>query len=169
METVTVAADDPQRPDVLALLEEHLTDMFATSPAESVHALDPGALTAPGISFWTARDETGALLGCVALTELAALDGELKSMRTSPDARGRGVGAAMLAHVLTEATGRGYRTVHLETGTEDYFAPARRLYERAGFEPCGPFADYRLDPNSVFYRLGLADGVTPPADDPNDR
>lgn len=150
-----IAVDDPQRPDVLALLGEHLTDMFATSPAESVHALDPTALSAPGITFWSARDESGDLLGCAALKQLAPADAELKSMRTTEQARGRGVGTALLAHVLSHATDRGYRTVHLETGTQDYFAAARRLYERAGFVACPPFADYRLDPNSAFYRIDL--------------
>jgi putative acetyltransferase len=154
--SLTITPDDPTAPDVLALLGEHLADMYATSPAESVHALDPSALAAPGISFWTARDAVGALLGCAALKELGPADGELKSMRTTTAARGQGVGAALLAHVLAAAAGRGIRTVHLETGTEDYFAPARRLYERAGFVESAPFADYVVDPHSVFYRLSLS-------------
>lgn len=152
---VTVAADDPTRPDVLELLGEHLADMYATSPAESVHALDPLALAAPGMTFWTARAADGALLGCAALKQLGPTDAELKSMRTTAAARGRGVGATVLAHVLGAAAARGIRTVHLETGTQDYFAPARRLYERAGFVECPPFADYLPDPHSAFYRLAL--------------
>ena len=154
-DAVRGAADDPLRPDVVALLQDHLTDMHATSPAESVHALDPTALTAPGLTFWTARTAAGTLLGTVALKELHPLGGELKSMRTAPAARGRGVGGALLATVLTEASARGYRTVHLETGTHDFFAPAHRLYTRAGFVPCGPFADYRPDPHSAYFRLDL--------------
>ena len=158
---VVVAPDDPLRPDVVALLRDHLADMHATSPAESVHALDPTALTAPGVTFWTARTADGTLLGTVALKELHAQDGELKSMRTAPTARGRGVGTALLNQVLAEATARGYRTVHLETGTHDFFAPAHRLYTRAGFVPCGPFGDYGPDPHSAYLRLDLgsvADG-----------
>lgn len=151
-----VAADDPHRPDVLALLDEHLADMYATSPPESVHALDPSALAAPGVTFWTARSATGTLLGCAALKELSATEGELKSMRTATAARGRGVGAALLAHVVQVATGRGYTVLSLETGAEDYFSAAHRLYERAGFVPCEPFADYVPDPASRFYRLTLA-------------
>ncbi|TQL03112.1 GNAT family N-acetyltransferase [Cellulomonas sp. SLBN-39] len=159
--TVVVATDDPHRPDVLALLHEHLADMYATSPAESVHALDPAALTGPTMTFWTARAADGALLGCVALHELAPDAGELKSMRTAAASRGRGVGATMLAHVVADATARGYRTLHLETGSEPYFAAARRLYERAGFTTCGPFAGYGPDPLSAFYRLTLP--AAPPA------
>jgi putative acetyltransferase len=151
----TVSTDDPQAPDVLALLGEHLEDMYATSPAESVHALDPTALAAPGITFWTARAQDGALLGCAALKLMGPTDGELKSMRTTTAARGRGVGAAVLAHVLAQAAQQGLQTVHLETGTQEYFGPARRLYERAGFVTCPPFAGYVLDPHSVFYRLDL--------------
>ncbi|WP_456788996.1 GNAT family N-acetyltransferase [Cellulomonas sp. P5_C5] len=157
--TITIA--DPTSPDVLALLGEHLTDMYATSPAESVHALDPTALAAPGITFWTARDSAGTLLGCAALKDLGPTDAELKSMRTTAAARGQGVAAAVLAQVLATAAHRGIRTVHLETGTEDYFAPARRLYERAGFVECPPFADYVLDPHSVFYRLALSAPAVP--------
>ncbi|WP_421736094.1 GNAT family N-acetyltransferase [Cellulomonas sp.] len=152
---VTINTDDPTRPDVLELLGEHLADMHATSPAESVHALDPTALAAPGITFWSARAADGTLLGCAALKQLGPTDGELKSMRSATAARGRGVGSALLAHVLDAAAERGLRTVHLETGTQEYFAPARRLYERAGFVACPPFADYVLDPHSAFYRLTL--------------
>ena len=159
---VTIALDAPHRTDVLALLGEHLADMYATTPAESVHALDPSALAAPGLTFWTARDAGGVLLGCVALKELSPSDGELKSMRTATAARGRGVGAALLDHVLSTATRRDYATVHLETGAEEYFAPARRLYERAGFVPCPPFADYRSDPLSAFYRRDLSAPATTP-------
>lgn len=144
-----IQADDPRRPDVLALLEEHLADMYATSPAESVHALDPDALAAPGITFWTARDD-GVLLGCAALKVVSAGHAELKSMRTASTARRRGVAARLLDHVLTEARAQGHRRVSLETGTEDYFAPARTLYATRGFTECGPFDGYVLDPHSVF-------------------
>lgn len=151
---LTIAYDDPRRADVLDLLAEHLADMHATSPAESVHALDPDGLAVPAITFWTARED-GRLLGCAALKELGADEGEVKSMRTATAARGRGVAAALLRCVLAEATGRGYVSLHLETGSQDFFAPARRLYARHGFTECGPFADYVLDPSSVFMTRSL--------------
>ncbi|MFI2364270.1 GNAT family N-acetyltransferase [Promicromonospora sp. NPDC019610] len=160
-----ICPDSPAGDDVRRLLDEHLTDMFATSPAESVHALDHAALLAPTITFWTARDDDGTLLGCCALSELAGtseLDevgvrpaGEIKSMRTAGHARGRGVASALLDVVLAEAARRGYARVSLETGTEDYFAAARRLYARHGFVECGPFGNYTLDPHSVFMTLEL--------------
>ncbi|MFC4626745.1 GNAT family N-acetyltransferase [Promicromonospora alba] len=162
-----IAIDSPARDDVRRLLDEHLTDMFAASPAESVHALDHSALLAPTITFWTARDD-GTLLGCGALSRLDATGdpdhtgpgstgphGEIKSMRTAAHARGRGVASALLGEVLAEAHRRGYTRISLETGPQDYFAAARRLYARHGFAECGPFGSYTLDPYSVFMTLEL--------------
>ena len=154
MNALIIAADDPTRSDVRPLLDEHLRDMWATSPPESVHALDPETLAGPGISFFTARED-GIVLGCGALKELPARHGELKSMRTSTEARGRGVASRMLEHLLGVARERGYERVSLETGVEDYFEPARRLYARYGFTSTTPFADYTDDPNSVYLSLTL--------------
>jgi putative acetyltransferase len=159
---VEIDRDDPARADVRQLLDEHLADMFATSPPDSVHALDHSALSASGVTFWTAR-ERGVLLGCGALKELTASEGaiaggragEIKSMRTTPTARGRGIAALLLARIVAEARHRGWETLYLETGSEEFFAPARRLYGRHGFTECPPFADYSLDPHSVFMRLTL--------------
>jgi putative acetyltransferase len=167
---VKISPEPPTRDDVRRLLDEHLTDMFATSPAESVHALDHSALLAPSVTFWTARDDDGALLGCGALSELApgaeAREGEIKSMRTAAQARGRGVASELLKVVLAEAERREYARVSLETGSQDFFAPARRLYARRGFMECGPFGSYVLDPNSVFMTLELPapQPVAPSAD-----
>ncbi|WP_166847671.1 GNAT family N-acetyltransferase [Isoptericola sp. BMS4] len=149
-----VAPDSPARADVRALLTEHLADMFATSPPESVHALDDTRLAAPGITFVTARED-GTLLGAGALAEAGPGLGELKSMRTARAARGRGVATAVLAHLLDLATERGYARVSLETGSQEFFAPARRLYARHGFTECGPFGGYVADPHSVFMTLPL--------------
>lgn len=149
-----ISVDDPLQPDVVALLEGHLADMRATSPPESVHALDPTALVGPGLSFWTLRDD-GVLLGCAALKELDPGHAEIKSMRTAPAARRRGVASRLLDHVLATARDRGYTRLSLETGTQDFFAPARALYLSRGFVECGPFASYVLDPHSAFFSRAL--------------
>ncbi|MEQ4520139.1 GNAT family N-acetyltransferase [Pseudarthrobacter sp. B907] len=160
---ILVARDSPARHDVVRLLDEHLADMFATSPAESVHALDHGALAGPDITFWTARDSAApggeGLLGCGALKDLGTEEGEIKSMRTAQHARGRGIAALLLGRILDEARLRGYQRLFLETGSREFFAPARRLYARHGFVPCPPFAGYQPDPNSVFMTLSLADAL----------
>jgi len=146
--------DDLRHPAVIALLQEHLDWMHRISPPESVHALDLDALRRPDISFWTLWDGE-ALAGCGALRELAQGQGEVKSMRTAQTHLRRGVAARMLDHILAEARRRGYARLSLETGSMDYFAPARALYARAGFRVCGPFGDYVDDPNSVFMTRAL--------------
>jgi putative acetyltransferase len=149
-----IEIDDLSRPEVHALLAEHLQNMHALSPPESVHALDLSGLRRPEISFWTAW-EGPLLLGCAALLELDPRHGELKSMRTPAALRRRGAGKALLAHVLDVARARGYERLSLETGTGAGFDAAHRLYEAAGFSRCGPFASYREDPFSVFMTIPI--------------
>lgn len=149
-----VELDDPARPDVLALLEEHLRNMHELSPPESVHALDLVRLKSPDITFWSVRDGT-TLLGCGALKELDPRHGEVKSMRTPQSLRRKGAGRAVLSHLIAEARRRGYQRISLETGSVVAFEPAWRLYESFGFTYCGPFADYKPDPYSVFMTLEL--------------
>jgi putative acetyltransferase len=149
-----IELDDLSRPEVHALLAEHLSSMHAHSPPDSVHALDVSGLRSPDISFWTVW-EGPELLGCGALKELGPTHGEVKSMRTAPRHLRRGVGRAVLTHIVTEARARRYRRLSLETGSMEAFKPARTLYERFGFAYCGPFASYREDPYSVFMSLEL--------------
>lgn len=149
-----IAPGDLSDPRVLRLLDDHLADMHATSPPESVHALDVSGLQHPDVTFWALADGD-QLLGCVALKQLDARHGELKSMRTDAAARGRGLGRLLLQHVVAEARARGYSRLSLETGTEEFFRPARALYRSHGFVETGPFGEYTLDPNSVYLTLEL--------------
>lgn len=146
---MNIRLDDLRGPEIRALLEEHLRDMHEISPPESVHALDLESLRKPNITFWTAWSGSD-LLGCGALNELDPTHGEIKSMRTATAHRSKGVGRAILQHVLAQARVRSYRRVSLETGSQPEFLPARRLYESAGFTYCSPFGAYVEDPNSVF-------------------
>lgn len=136
-------------PEIAALLQEHLDEMYRHSPPESVHALDMEKLRKPEITFWSAW-EGEALVGCVAIKQLDATHGEIKSMRTASAHQRKGIGALLLRHVMDEAARRRYQRLSLETGSMDAFIPARTLYARFGFEDCGPFAQYVDDPNSVF-------------------
>ncbi len=140
---------------VIKLLEEHLVDMYATSPPESIHALDVESLKHPSITFWRA-EKNREVLGCVAIKELSLNHGEIKSMRTATNARNQGIASKLLSHVLTVAESRNYTRLSLETGSMDFFKPARNLYAKNGFEYCQPFADYQIDPNSCFMTLRLA-------------
>ena len=149
-----IEIDDLSRPEIHALLEEHLRDMHAISPPGSVHALDLDRLRQPGISFWTIWEDK-QLLGCGALKELDATHGEVKAMRTPAAARRRGAARAILLHIIDVARSRGYARLSLETGANAPFAPAHALYRSFGFVAGGPFGDYLDDPNSVFMTLKL--------------
>ena len=119
-----------------------------------MHAFDIEKLRDPCVTFWTAW-EGEQLAGMGALKRLDATRGEIKSMRVADAYLGRGVGRAMLEHILAHARGAGLASLWLETGSTPDFAPALRLYESAGFAYCGPFADYREDPFSRFMMLTL--------------
>src|SRR6266446_6846331 len=141
-------------PRVVDLLHTHLTSARAQTAPGSAHALDITGLQSPDISFWTIWDDE-TLLGVGALKRLSADHGEIKSMYTAQSMRGRGVGSAMLRHIIATARVRGMSRLSLETGSWEYFRPAQALYRRHGFVECPPFADYVLDPNSVFMSLDL--------------
>ncbi len=149
-----IKVDDLSSPEIHALLNEHLQDMYSLSPPESVHALDLEKLRAPEIMFWSAWDGS-LLLGCGALKALDSKHGEIKSMRTPAALRGKGAGRAILIHIIEIAKARSYERLSLETGSMKAFKPAQRLYESFGFQYCGPFDNYVDDPNSVFMSLNL--------------
>ena len=154
MPAAQISIDDPAAPDVRALLERHLAFAASHSPPEDVHALGPDRLLDPSVTFFSFRLD-GELLGVGAIKRLDAEHAELKSMHVAESARGRGVGAAILEHLLQVARQRGVRRVSLETGTMAAFESARSLYRRAGFSPCEPFADYSPSRNSTSMRLHL--------------
>ena len=151
MEFAEGGLDDPR---VVALLDAHVRRAAAETAPGSAHALDLSGLRAAGVTFWSAW-EGDAVVGVGALKRLSADLGEVQSMHTAEAARRRGVGAALLRHITEEARVRGMTRLSLETGSWPYFAPARALYARHGFVACGPFGDYRPDPNSVFMTLAL--------------
>lgn len=149
-----IELDDLSRPSVIALLEDHLRNMYELSPPNQVFAFDAGKLKAPGVSIWTAWDDE-RLLGCAALKELSSTQGEIKSMRTPSALRRTGAGRALLNHIINVAHSRRYHVLYLETGRHPAFAPAQTLYASAGFSICGPFGAYRENGNSVFMSLAL--------------
>jgi putative acetyltransferase len=144
-----IRVDELRDPRVIALLEEHMRDMRTVSPPGSCHALDLSGLRQPDVTFWTIWDGD-QLAGCGALKTLDPRHGEIKSMRTARKHLRKGIARIMLEHILVEAHKRGLRRLSLETGSQPYFDPARRLYESFGFRECAPFGEYVLDPNSVF-------------------
>ena len=91
--------------------------------------------------------ENGMAVGCGAFQLHGDGTAEVKSMFVAPDARGRGVGRAILEAIEAAVRGR-VSALRLETGVKQL--PAIRFYEAAGFVRRGPFGSYRDDPLSVF-------------------
>ena len=147
--SLEIRVDDLKGVEIIALLEEHLRCMAQVSPPESRHALDLDGLRQPEITFWTIWNGP-EVAGCGAIKELDPRHGEIKSMRTACAYQRQGVASCLLLHIIAEAKRRGYRRLSLETGSMDYFEPARKLYTSFGFNRCGPFEGYVEDPNSVF-------------------
>jgi putative acetyltransferase len=147
--------DDLSGGPTRGLVAHHLAGMHASSPAESVFALDVDGLTSPAVTFWSGwRGDHLVAIG--ALKSLDDGEGELKSMRVADTHLGTGAGRAMLRHLIAEARTRGMRKLWLETGRTDDFHPALRLYASEGFTECGPFGDYPENPFSVFMTLDLS-------------
>ncbi len=144
-----IVVDDLTGPQIASFLEEHVREMLSITPVESKHALDLDGLRRPEITFWSVLDG-GAVVGCGAVKRLDPVHAEVKSMRTSSARKRSGIASLLLGHIIAEARRMGFTRLSLETGSAGFFVPARRLYEKFGFEYCGPFADYRPDPNSVF-------------------
>ncbi|MBO6676292.1 MAG: GNAT family N-acetyltransferase [Rhizobiales bacterium] len=153
-----IVPGDLDHPAIIDLLKFHLDTNIAVTPPGSVHALDLDGLKVPDVAFfagWKNGDSTKDLLVIGAVKEIAPeadgrRHGEIKSMRTVEAHRGNGLGAVMLDHLMDHARINGIERLSLETGSFDYFEPARKLYEKRGFGYCEPFGDYVLDPNSVF-------------------
>jgi len=144
-----IKIDDLRGPEIAELLTEHLRSLAEVSPPESRHALNLDELRAPDVTFWSVW-QGHELVGCGALKELDPQHGEIKSMRTATAHLRKGVASLLLQRLLSEAKRRAYRRLSLETGSMEYFEPARRLYRKFGFRIGPSFAGYREDPNSVF-------------------
>jgi putative acetyltransferase len=149
-----IVVDDPAGPEVRALLERHLEFTRSQTPPEYSFALGVDGLLDPAITVFSFR-MGGSLLGMGALKRLGPDHAEIKSMHIADGARGRGIARALLTHLLATARGRGFRRVSLETGTTAAYAPARALYESAGFVACGPFGGYQPSPHNLFMTLEL--------------
>jgi putative acetyltransferase len=158
---LVIAVENPMAPDVGAVLARHLAVMHANTPPGHVHALPAEGLADPAVTLFGARRDR-VLLGIGAIRQLDATHAEIKSMHTLAEARGQGVGRAILRHLLVVAAASGCERVSLETGTMEAFEPARTMYHAAGFRRCVPFGEYTANPYSVCMTLAL-DGLNGPA------
>ena len=136
------------------LLETHLATMHAVTPAGFVFALDLDGLRGEGVRLFALRDDDD-LIGCGAIARIDEHHGELKSMHVRAARRGEGLARRLLAALEDDARSRGVIRLSLETGDTDEFAAARALYERQGYEPCGPFGSYADNGHSAYFTKRL--------------
>jgi putative acetyltransferase len=134
---------------VIAMLKYHFDTNISVTPEGSAHVFDLSRLQQPDIRFWSAWNGE-ALMGTGALKRMDEGNGEVKSMHTRVTSRRSGVGQAMVLHIMAEAKSMGLKRLWLETGSFDFFAPARALYAKHGFVECEPFEGYTKDPHSTF-------------------
>jgi putative acetyltransferase len=152
-DVVHIRQDDLSGDQTIALLRLHLAGMHANTPPEHVFALDLSGLQSSGVTVWSAWVDA-EIAGIGALKDLGNGAGEVKSMRTHPDFLRRGIGVALVEHIIAEARARGMHRLSLETGNGPAFEPALRLYRKCGFVDGEPFADYvRSDFNRFLHKL----------------
>ena len=141
-------------PDVNELLTKHFVELRAASPEGSAHVLDIPGLKVPSIKFWSLWDNK-KLIGCGALKFLDKEHGEFKSIRIHDNFRKQGQGIKVIHHLINEAKKLKIKKLSIETGSGEFFKPARKLFKKCGFKDCKPFAHYKEDPNSCYMNLPL--------------
>ena len=138
--------------EVNKLLKKHFIELRSVSPEGSTHVLDINGLKNASIKFWSLWEEN-KLVGCGALKFLETYHGEFKSIRVADDFRKKGYGKKIIHHLISESKEIGIKKLSVETGSSNFFLPARKLFTSCGFKPCDPFAHYKLDPNSCYFNL----------------
>ena len=144
-----IFVDDLSGPEIAEFLDQHVQQMRSVTPLESKYALDLDGLRTPDVTFWSVTDG-GTLVGCGAIKRLEADHAELKSMRTAPARKRSGIASLLLEHIIAEAKRMGFTRLSLETGSAEFFLPARKLYEKFAFDYCEPFGEYRPGPHNTF-------------------
>ena len=140
--------------EVNNLLKKHFIELRSVSPAGSTHVLDIDGLKDPSIKFWSLW-ENNKLIGCGALKFLEKDHGEFKSIRVADEFRKKGIGERIIKHLIDEAKKLEISKLSIETGAGEFFAPARKLFNKFGFKKSEPFAHYKVDPNSCYFTLDL--------------
>ena len=140
--------------EVNELLVKHFIELRSVSPVSSTHVLDIEGLRDPSIIFWSLWEQN-QLMGCGALKFLNKNHGEFKSIRVADKYRKSGMGEKIISHLIDQAKQIGIKKLSIETGAGDFFAPARKLFQKFGFKTCKPFAHYKKDSNSCYFNLEI--------------
>ena len=140
--------------EVNELLLNHFKELRTVSPEGSTHVLDIPGLKDPSIKFWSIWEDS-KLVGCGAIKLFDQKHGEFKSIRVTNEFRKKGYGEKILKHLLIKAKNLNLIKLSIETGSGEFFKPARELFQKIGFKKCPPFAHYKEDPNSCYMNLDI--------------
>ena len=155
MQTFTIAPAEPgDLADVAALFRAYAAALhidLGVQGFEQELAELPGAYAPPHGALLLARGEEGAALGCVAIRRLDGLACEMKRLYVCPEARGTGLGRALVAAVLAEAPRLSYRQIKLDTLPQ--LGEAIALYRNFGFQPIPPYGDHPYEGTICFGRI----------------
>ncbi len=151
----TIAAETPLQDDVRNLVAALNAWALTQTPREFCHHMTVEQMAEGDTTLFVARDD-GFAIGMGALRRHRDSLGEVKRMFTQPEARGRGIGQAIVAEIVKLARAEGYRRLVLETGATPGFSSAWRIYEGHGFQRCSAVLDYPDTPHNIFYSKDLA-------------
>ena len=137
--------------------DAELIEMFY--PEDAYEALLDGITdthAAPGGSLRLAVKE-GAGLACGMYHTLRPGAAEIKRVYVAPEARGTGLGRAMIATLLEDSRAAGFETVFLDTSKRLTVAAA--LYTSMGFAPRGPYSEVPdiARPHLLYFEYPLSD------------
>jgi putative acetyltransferase len=148
----TIDVETPAQEEVAALLARADAVAARLYPEALRRPITPESLAGAGTHVLVAR-VAAAAVGLRAVIARGAGGVELKRMIVAAQARGRGVGSALVRSTETEARRLGARAIVLEVGSRN--TEAQALYRRAGFSRRGPFPPYRALPVSLFMERAI--------------
>jgi len=148
MVQIVITTEKSLTDELAQVLQAHCLFCTSSTPTEHVYALDPSKLFASDITVFGARID-GELVGVGAMRKLDADHAELKSMHTLAKSRGLGIGKAIVMHIEDFAISQGIKRLSLETGTNEAFRPARKLYKSLGYIECEAFGEYILSDDNM--------------------
>ena len=148
MVQIVITTEKSLTDELAQVLQAHWLFCTSSPPIEHVYALDPSKLFASDITVFGARID-GELVGVGAMRKLDADHAELKSMHTLAKSRGLGIGKAIVMHIEDFAISQGIKRLSLETGTNEAFRPARKLYKSLGYIECEAFGEYILSDDNM--------------------
>ncbi len=157
---VTIARESLSTPVARELVEALDAELLGRYPDEGdgfFNLVDDDVSEGKGAFFVAWR--SGLSVGCGAIRTLDVHSVEVKRMYVIPEARGFGVGRAMLEALEREALVLGRSRICLETGMRQPEAIA--LYRRHGYVDVPRFGDYPDSPLSLWLGKTLGPRVGP--------